>query len=302
MDGSSGRRHPPVIMGHEASGIIAEVGDNVTSWKIGDRVTFDSTVYCGTCHFCTQGQINLCDRRRVLGVSCDEYCRNGAFAEYIAIPQHILYRLPDSVSFSAGAMTEPLSIAVHAARRGCSVAGDTALVVGTGMIGLMIVQVLRANGCESIIAVDPDANRLQLAKTLGANVILPADQQQVIDTCLQVTQGRGADVAFEAVGITPAINTAVSALRKGGKLVLVGNVTPAVDIPLQKVVTRELTLYGSCASTGEYPVCIDLLAEGKVNVNQLISATAPLAAGPHWFDRLHRREPGLLKVILQPDQ
>ena len=115
-DGSTGRRIPPLVMGHELSGVITEVGSQVTAWKIGDRVTCDSTVYCGVCYFCRRGQINLCDNRRVLGVSTGEYRRHGAFAEYIAIPERILYKLPDEVSFAQAVMIEPLSIAAHAAR------------------------------------------------------------------------------------------------------------------------------------------------------------------------------------------
>ena len=114
MDGSTGRRRPPVIMGHEAAGVIAEVGKQIKDWKKGDRVTFDSTVYCGSCWYCQRGLINLCDHRRVLGVSCEDYRQNGAFAEYVALPQNILYRLPDAVIFEQAAMVEPVSMAVHA--------------------------------------------------------------------------------------------------------------------------------------------------------------------------------------------
>ena len=114
MDGSTGRRIPPVIMGHEAAGVIVEAGSQVQGWKIGDRVTFDSTVSCGRCHHCTRGQINLCDRRRVLGVACAEFRQDGAFAQYVAVPQNILYTLPESLSFEHAAMVEPVLIAVHA--------------------------------------------------------------------------------------------------------------------------------------------------------------------------------------------
>ena len=140
MDGSTGRRQPPIIMGHEAAGSVAEVGGNVRAWKPGDRVTFDSTVYCGTCWFCRRGEINLCDNRRVLGVSCDDYRRHGAFAEYVAVPQHILVSLPDNVTFEQAAMIEPLSIAFHAVGLTRVVLGDTAVVVGAGMIGLLVIQ------------------------------------------------------------------------------------------------------------------------------------------------------------------
>src|SRR5690606_23920824 len=112
MDGSTGRRIPPIIMGHEASGVISQVGSDVKGYKIDDRVTFDSSIYCGKCYYCLKGQINLCDNRRVLGVSCGEYKQDGAFAEYIAVPERILYRIPDNVSFERAAMVEPLSVAL----------------------------------------------------------------------------------------------------------------------------------------------------------------------------------------------
>ncbi len=300
MDGSTGRRQPPIVMGHEASGAITQIGDNVVDWKIGDRVTFDSTVYCGHCFFCRRGQINLCDNRTVLGVSCDDYRQHGAFAQYVAVPQHILYRLPEGISFEQAAMVEALSIAVHAVERTTVHLNDTAIVVGAGMIGLLVVQVLCAAGCGQILALDIDQDRLNLACQLGADAGLKADDEKTIQNILQRTNGRGADVAFEVVGNTAPLKTALAALRKGAQLTLVGNLSPTVELPLQSVVTREITLNGSCASCGEYPACLDMIARGNVNVDPLISATAPLAQGNDWFHRLYKREPGLMKVILLP--
>lgn len=300
MDGSTGRRRPPIIMGHEASGVIEEVGEKVTGWNQGDRVTFDSTIYCGSCWFCQRGLINLCDARRVLGVSCEDYRQHGAFAEYVAVPQRILYRLPEAVSFEHAAMVEAVSIAVHAVERTPVSMGDTAVVVGTGMIGLLVVQALRVAGCGKIIAVDLDEDRLKLAQKLGADLSLNADGCDVLKEVKHLTQGRGADIAMEVVGTSPSLNSALACLRKGGALTLVGNLKPSVDLPLQVVVTRQLTLYGSCASCGEYPACLDLMARGAINVEALISATPPLAEGAAWFKRLYDREPGLMKVILRP--
>lgn len=300
LDGSTGRRIPPVIMGHEAAGVIAEVGEHVTQWRQGERVTFDSTIYCGACHFCRRGAINLCDHRRVLGVSCEDYRQNGAFAEYIAIPQRILYQLPENISFEQAAMVEALSIALHAVQRPPISLNDTAVVVGAGMIGLLIIQSLRAAGCGRIIAVDLDQGRLDLACQLGADESLNPDAVDVVAHVLERTAGRGADLAFEAVGVNPTFQLAIHSLRKGGSLSLVGNLDPMTDFPLQSVVTRELTLYGSCASQGEYPACLDMIARGVIDVDGMISTVAPLAEGAAWFERLYRREPGLLKVILTP--
>src|SRR5438067_3510510 len=142
MDGSTGRRRPPIIMGHEAAGVIANVGANGSRWVPGDRVTFDSTIYCGQCDYCQRGWINLCDRRRVLGVSCEEYRQDGAFAEFVAVPEHILYRLPDGLPFEHAALVEPFSIALHAVGRASGSVKDSVVVLGAGMIGLALVQVL----------------------------------------------------------------------------------------------------------------------------------------------------------------
>lgn len=300
MDGSTGRRIPPVIMGHEASGVISEVGAAVDGWKLGDRVTFDSTVYCGNCWYCRRGDIHLCDNRRVLGVSCDEYRRNGAFAEFVSVPSRILYALPDDLPFEKAALSEPLSIAVHAVHRTKIAIGDTAVVAGSGMIGLLLIQVLRTAGCGRIIAVDLEEDKLAMALRLGANEGLNPRDGDPAEEIRKLTGGRGADVAFEVVGIGATLNIGVQSLRKGGILTLIGNLTAVDDFPHQAVVTREITLNGSCASRGDYPACIELLRSGSIDTDAFISRTAPLSAGAEWFDRLHKKEPGLLKVILIP--
>ena len=300
MDGSTGRRKPPIIMGHEASGIIAEVGSNVNNWKKGDRVTFDSTIYCGKCYFCRHGNINLCNNRRVAGVSCDDYRQHGAFTEYIAVPQHILYSLPDGIDFRQAAMVEALSIGFHAASRTPISINDTAIVLGAGMIGQMVIQSLRTAGCGHIIAVDIEKNRLDMASKLGADTVLNSNDINVIEEVLKLTDNRGVDIAFEVVGITHTLNLAIESLRKGGTLTLVGNISPSVEIPLQSIVTREISLIGSCASCGEYPACMDMIARGKIDVDSLISAAVPLSEGGIWFKRLYDGESGLMKVILEP--
>jgi len=294
MDGSTGRRIPPLIMGHEAAGEIAAVGMGVTEWRVGERVTFDSTIFCGECEYCRRGQVNLCDRRRVLGVSCDEYRQHGAFAEYVAVPERILYRLPDDLSFARATLVEPLSVALHAVSRAPISRNDRALVLGAGVIGLLIVQLLRAAGCGEIIVADLDPGRLALALGLGAHRALPADRVEV------AAEARGVEVAFEAVGVQATVEAAVQSVRKGGHVVLVGNLSSRVEIPLQVVVARQLTLAGSCASAGEYPTGLDLMARGVVEVDALISAVAPLSEGAAWLTRLREGEGGLVKVILTP--
>lgn len=302
-DGSTGRRRPPLIMGHEAAGEIVAVGPRVERWRVGDRVTFDSTISCGECDYCRAGQVNLCESRRVVGVAPAEYRQHGAFAEKLAVPARILYALPETLSFPQAAMIEPVSIAVHAVQRVKIARTDTAVVVGAGMIGLFVIQALRWAGAKQIIAVDLADNRLALARELGATHTLNSSSgaADVVAAVMKLTGGRGADVALEVVGVSATLDLALATLRRGGSAVLVGNLAPKTDFPLQAVVTRELTIHGACASAGEYPLCLDLIARGIIRVDPIISAVAPLTDGIAWFEKLSAKDGSkYMKVILTP--
>ncbi len=299
-DGSSGRRIPPIVMGHEASGTIAAIGADVRGYAEDDRVTFDSTVYCGMCEFCGRGEINLCNNRQVIGVSCGDYRRHGAFAEYVAIPQRILYPLPETFSFDDAAMLEAVSVGLHGVRVSEVKGGETALVVGAGMIGLLTMQAAKAAGCARVFITDVDETRLKLARQVGADETLHCSGADLVAEVMRLTDGRGVDIALEAVGRNETVSAAIDCTRKGGTVTLIGNIVPEVILPLQKVVTRQLRLQGSCSSAGEYPQAIELIASGKILVKPLITAVASLEEGVRWFERLHAHEPNLMKVILTP--
>jgi L-iditol 2-dehydrogenase len=299
-DGTSGRRIPPIIMGHEASGEIVEVGSAVTSWRAGERVTFDSTVYCGKCAYCRDGRVNLCTNRRVLGVSCGDYRQHGAFAEYVVVPARILFALPDHLTFEQAAFAEPLSIALHAVERVNPQPGESALVIGAGVIGLLVLQVLKMKGCGRVWVSDLNEARLAIARATGADEVFVPTAVDVAAEVARRTGGEGCDLTMECVGFGPAVQTAIDAVRKGGRVGLVGNLAATCDLPLQKVVTRELSLHGSCASSGEYQSAVDALAAGLIQTAPLLSAVVPLRDGAGWFDRLHAGREPLIKVILQP--
>ena len=300
LDGSTGRRIPPMIMGHEASGVIVKTGADVKSWNSGDRVTFDSTVYQLDDWFTLQGMYNLSDNREVLGVSPGSYRRDGAFAEFITIPQHILYKIPENVTFEQAAMVEAVAVALHGINLSGIKTGNSCIVVGAGMIGIFIIKLLRLSGASKIIAIDINENRLGNAGKAGADHVLLSGDEKIQEKIKSFTGNRGADLSFEAVGISDTVNIAIESVRKGGKVVLVGNITPSIDFPLQKVVTRELRILGSCAIRGEYEAVLNLLETGKISVDDQISKVAPLSEGALWFDKLYYKKEELNKVILVP--
>lgn len=300
LDGSTGRRIPPLIMGHEASGIIEKTGSNVSDWKTGDKVTFDSTVYRLDDWYTRKGMYNISDNREVLGVSPGTYRRNGAFAEYVAIPRHILYRIPENVTFEQAAMVEAAAVALHAINISGIRPGDSCAVVGAGMIGIFIIKLLKIAGASSIISFDIGTSRLQKAHKAGSDITFSADEADLPSKIKKLTEGRGVDIAFEAVGKSESVNTAIEIVRRGGTVTLVGNTSPKIDFPLQKVVTGELKILGSCAICGEYETILGYIKSGRLNVDDQVSAVAPLSEGALWFEKLYRREEDLGKIILKP--
>lgn len=300
-DGSTGRRIPPLVMGHESAGVVAEVGANVSRVRIGEHVALDSLLCCGECDCCRRGEGNMCGKRRILGVACAEFRQSGAFAEYVVVPQHALYPLPPGLPFEQAALVEPVSVALHAVGRLRIERGASAVVVGSGMIGLLVIQALRHAGCDRVFAIDLEDDRLGLAAKLGATSTINPSRTDAAAAVLEQTDSLGVDVALEVVGAAAPLATAIACVRRRGQICLVGNLSAEVPLPLQDVVMRELTLVGTCASAGEYPQAIELIANGTIRVAPLISAVAPLAEGPTWFERLHAREPGLLKVVLCPN-
>ena len=265
-----------------------------------ERVTFDSTIYRQDDWFTRHGMYNLSDDRMVLGVSTPEFKKNGAFAEYITVPEHIMHTIPDNVSFTEAALTEPAAVALHAIYLASLKEDDTVIVIGAGMVGMFVIQLLKIKGCKKIIAIDADENKLGLAMQSGATQAFTPGDPLLAVTINDLTEKRGADIAIEVVGISASIQQSIELLRKGGALILVGNLSPTIEIPLQKVVTKQLRLQGSCAINGEYPEILQLISEGKLNVRSILSAEAPLSEGAEWFRRLYNKEKNLMKVILKP--
>jgi L-iditol 2-dehydrogenase len=217
--GKTGRRIPPLIMGHEAAGIVEDTGTNVKDFQNGDRVCFDSTVYCNSCENCRAGFFNRCESRQVLGVSTPEFKRHGAFAEYVAVPSWIVSKIPDKLSFTHAALLEPVSIGVHAANRAPLLTNDTVVVIGAGTIGLFILQAARLRGAGKVFISDINEFRLDVAGKLGADEVINPEKSNLKEIVLKNTKNKGVDVAFEAVGFAGTFQDAVSVTKRGGHLI-----------------------------------------------------------------------------------
>ena len=295
--GTTGRRIPPVIMGHEIGGEVYEVGKG-SKFRVGDRVTVDSTVFCGDCASCKIGRVNMCEDRKVLGVSCDAYRQDGAMAEVFVVPEWIMYKLPENVNFVAGALIEPASVSFHALSLSRVTAESTVLVVGAGVIGLFVVQGLRIRGCKNIVVVDMNPGRLAIAKDYGAKTVINVQVQEggpqkVIEDLYGTV-----DVSFEAIGLPQTVDLAIRAIKKKGQAVLIGNLSPRVSVHLQDIVTGEKTISGVCASAGEYEEVTSHLSEGRLDVEKLITKVAPLEEGEKWFKELLGGKGSHIKIVL----
>lgn len=293
--GLTGRRQPGTVMGHEASGEVIELGDAVEGVAIGDRVALRSILSCGGCDPCRRGQSNLCDSRQGLGMQFD-----GAYAERMVVPAALAVRLPDAVSFDEGAVVEPLAVALHAVAITPLEPTDHVVIVGAGPIGLLTLLAVRRRGVGSVAITDRSAHRLALARSLGADLAIDVTTADPVEAALGLSGGRGADVVFEAVGVSATVAQSIAVARTGGQVTWIGNSAPTVELPMQAMVTRELTLRGAYTFTDEFEEAIELLATRQIDVDPLIELTAPLDEAPELFRRLGDGTLDAVKVVLRP--
>jgi L-iditol 2-dehydrogenase len=300
LSGRTGRRIPPAIMGHECTGTIAAKGERVSSLSIGDRVVISASQFCGKCAMCRSGRTNMCETHRVLGISCSEYKLDGAYAEYVRIPAHSVYKLPDEVSLVDGALLEPLANAVHAATSlSRDAVREPVVVYGCGTIGLMVIQVLRAYDCPLIIAVDKKEEKLGMAARCGAHLTLNPDCEDVVKRAKELTGGKGVSLCIECVGVEQTVRSALLCVRNGGYLSVVGLMDQEIRLPMQQIVTGEVTVRGNFVYTKEdFLESIRLLQSGAIQMSGFISDVVPLSQGKEAFDRLRSGKENLIKIVL----
>jgi L-iditol 2-dehydrogenase len=294
--GATGRRRPGVVMGHEAAGDVVALGSGVTSVREGDRVALRSILACGACERCRSGQPNICTDRRGMGMHFD-----GAYAERILVPESLLLPLPDTLSYEDGALIEPLAVAMHAVNRTPFESMDFVVVVGAGAIGLLTLLAARSRGAGSIVVTDLSTHRLEVARAQGADLTIDVGSVDPVAVIAAATNGRGADAVFEAVGVAATVTQSLAVARAGGQVTWIGNSVPVVEMPMQDLVTRELTVRGAYGFAEEFEQAADAIATGWIDVHPLIECVAPLEAAPELFRRLGDGSLAAVKVVLAPN-
>jgi len=266
--GKTGRRKPPMIMGHEATGVVAQVGTDVTRFRPGDRVVINPILACGVCRNCRAGRPNICLDRHALGVDLP-----GAYADYVQVAERMLYPMPDGLSSEAGALVEPLAVALHAVNLTPLRLMDTVVIVGAGTIGLLTLMAARLAGAGTVIVTDKSTHRLDVARRFGADVTINVEQEQPLPIVQSLTGGAGADAVIEAVGFSATVQQALALVRPGGHVTWIGNSQPMIEMNMQSVVTREVTVQGAYAFHAEFPQSIAVIASGRINPVPLIEET-----------------------------
>ena len=293
--GLTGRRIPPMIMGHEFSGVVRQKGKKVKGFAAGDRVCVQPIQFCGTCVFCRQGLQNICPSKKILGVMDV----NGAMAELIAVNADHAFGLGDGVSFTDGSMVEPFSVANAAVKQAPELRGKNVAIVGAGTIGLCLLQFVVMGKPRRIIVTDLSENRLSIAEQLGAHTLVNPGQEDAVKTVLEVTDGMGADIVFEAVGESPTARQSVDLAKIRGNIVWIGNSAKMVEIDMQKVVTTELNIQGSYGFTTEtFKETLSLMNAGKLRAERIVSVKQPLSDGAAVFEKMLREKDKHIKAIL----
>jgi L-iditol 2-dehydrogenase len=288
---------PPVVLGHEVVGQVAEVGSGVERVKEGDRVTTETYFHtCGKCRFCRAGKINLCPERRSIGSAV-----NGGFTSYVIVPERNIHHLPDHVSFMQGVLTEPLACAVHGALELPKVTpGDLAVVAGPGAIGLLTFQAVRAAGATvMVLGTDADEGRLKMAAELGADYTFNVQRDDYKAAVMDLTNGLGADIVFECSGAGPAAQMLLEVVRRAGQYAQIGLFGKPVAWDLDQICFKELSVTGSNASIpSAWDRAINLIASGQVKTEPLVSGVYPITGWRDAFDAFEKRTG--LKTVLQP--
>lgn len=293
--GKTGRRTPPMIMGHEFAGVVEGIGEGTEGLPLGTRVAVYPVAFCGACEMCRRGKVHLCLHKRAFGVLDVD----GAFAESICVPAACCFPLSENISDELGSLMEPLAVAYRGVEHAGELAGKTVLVVGAGTIGLLALACIKRKNPAIVIVSDRSKERLAVARQMGADETVCADREDCSARVLALTKERGADVAVEAVGIAETVRQALRSLAIGGHAVWIGNSQPVIEVNMQQVVTRELSIQGSFLyGYDEFQQVVSLVNEGAFNLSPLVSRTITLEEAPAYFHKLANDPEDLIKVVV----
>ncbi len=294
--GITGRRKPPMIMGHEFGGVVSAVGERVTRATVGQKVVVQPLITCGQCANCRAGLPNICLNRTGLGM----LDRDGAMAEAVRVPQQLLYAMPDDMEWDLSGMVEPLAVALRAVNLTPLTLMGTVVIIGAGAIGLLTLLAAKLRGAGQVIITDLSPHRLDLARQLGADVAVNVADEDPLAVVQAHTGGLGAQAVIEAVGIAASVKQSLALVRTGGHITWIGNSQPEVAVNMQQVVTRELTIRGTYGFNEEFGRSLQAIHSGRIDVRPLIERTAPLADGPQLMHDLAKGTLDVAKVVLRP--
>lgn len=289
----------PIILGHECAGIVVSVGEQVSRFNVGDRVAIEPGVTCGHCEYCKEGRYNLCPDVQFLATPPVD----GAFVQYIVMRQDFVFPIPDHLSFEEAAMNEPFSVGIHAARRCHLQPGSTIAIMGMGPVGLMAIAAAKCFGATRIIVTDLEPIRLEAARKMGATEVINVKEEDPVAKIKELTQGKGVDVAWETAGNPKALQSALSSIKRGGKLVIVG-LPPQDQIPVNipAIADNEIDIYGVFRYANTYPMGIEFLSSGKVDANVIITDKYPLSRTKEAMERAIHYKNESLKIIVYPNE
>jgi len=297
--GLTGRRHEPMTMGHEFAGEIEEIGTKIARFNKGDGVIVQPINFCGKCDNCKQGLTNMCQNKKFFGVLNVD----GAMAEYLAVPEKLLYPLPKNLSYTVGAMTEPYAVAYGSIKKAGDLKGKTVLIIGSGMIGLCVLQLVKLLEPRKVIVADISESRLRMALDVGADSIIQSSAEDLEERIRVLTDKKMIDISFEAVGLQRTANQSIKCLNNGGKAIWVGMSQREMEINMQDIVCFARQVIGSFNYTHEeFGEVVELIGSGAVAAEKLISKIITLEDAPQAFIDLYHKPDELIKVIIEPER